>query len=276
VNLPFTKVEGLGNNFVLVDWRAKPLQPGLLDELSKLAPTICDAHRGVGADGILVVLGGLDAVAQMVVINHDGSRPEMCGNGLRCVAQFVAKQAPETVLIRTDAGDLTCHIIESTARGGQVRVDMGPAQSSGCHLVSSCPGYSFHTVSMGNPHAITFVADPNANLESLARLHGPRVEVDTQFPNRTNVEFARIDRRGEVTEIELWVWERGCGLTLACGTGACATAAAAVRAGLAPANRDITVNLPGGALTIRVPADPQASVQMTGPARQVFVGTYRT
>lgn len=274
MNFAFTKVEGLGNHFVLVDWRAKPIEPGSLDKLAKLAPTICDPHRGVGADGILVVLDAPGCAAQMVVLNHDGSRPEMCGNGLRCVAQFAANRADETVVIRTDAGNLKCTIIELTDRTGQVSVDMGPAKSSGAHLVSSCPQHSFHTVSMGNPHAITFIADPNANLEALARHHGPAVEVDAQFPNRTNVEFARVERQGEATEIDLWVWERGCGLTFACGTGACATAAAAVRAGLAPANRDIGVNLPGGTLTIQVPAEPQAGVRMTGPARQVFVGTY--
>ncbi len=273
MNLPFTKVEGLGNDFVLVDWRGRAYTPAELQGLATIAPRVCDRRRGVGADGILVVTDHPQARAQMIVINHDGSRPEMCGNGLRCVASFVATK-PESFDVQTDAGRLRClvHIHQDQKiHESQVEIDMGLASSHGIHTLDRCPGFQFHSVSIGNPHAITFVTD--SDLTALARRHGPIVECDPLFPDRTNVEFARVTSVDGRPEIELAVWERGCGLTQACGTGACATAFAAVQARHLAPDCDVRVHLPGGTLVIRVPSDAQG-VRMTGPARQVFAGTF--
>ncbi len=270
--LEFIKVEGLGNDFALLD-RRDGSSPRDLEALSRLAPQLCDRRSGVGGDGLLLVEAPRtsDALARMIVINHDGSRPEMCGNGLRCVALHLAQTTGERdLVVETDAGALRCEVIELDAARqlAQVRVAMGPARRLGARHPEAAPGRAFAAVSMGNPHAIHFVRGEDP--ETLARNLGPGVERDPLFPNRTNVEFVRREADGSLTT---WVWERGCGITQACGTGACATAAAAVDAGLAEPDQPIRVLLPGGALTIRVPADPQADVMMTGPARVAFRGS---
>ena len=273
--LPFLKVEGLGNDFLLIDLlrptdgpRA-PVQPlpaaspephalaRWIAELQRRAPALCDRRTGVGGDGLLLVTPPRSpgSVGAMVVINHDGSRPEMCGNGLRCVALYLAQDT--AIDVDTDAGPRLCRV-----DGDQVEVDMGPALALGHRDVA---GRRFATYSLGNPHAVAFVA-AHEDPEQLARTLGPLVERDPQFPARTNVEFARREPDGSLT---LWVWERGCGITAACGTGACATLAAAVAEGLAPAELPVRVQLPGGPLTIRCAAD---RVWMTGPARFVFRG----
>ncbi|MDC0719573.1 diaminopimelate epimerase [Nannocystis bainbridge] len=265
----FAKVEGLGNDFLLIDRRdASPaVVDALVTRLRDAAPALCDRRFGVGGDGILVVGPPCspEAAATMIVVNHDGSRPEMCGNGLRCVALVVAGAARELV-IDTDAGPRPCSVREfhpGTCPSGQVAIDMGPPDLLGPRRVG---GRSFAAVSMGNPHAIAFVSadDP----EALARTEGPLVERDSQFPGRTNVEFARLEPDGSVT---LWVWERGCGITSACGTGACATLAAAIAEGLASYARDVVMRLPGGPLVLRQDR-AGGSITMTGPARVAFVG----
>ncbi|HEY8376548.1 MAG TPA: diaminopimelate epimerase, partial [Nannocystis sp.] len=231
-------------------------------------PALCDRRFGVGGDGILVVAPPRSpgAAATMIVVNHDGSRPEMCGNGLRCVALVVAGGARELV-VDTDAGPRACTVRDfapGTCSSGQVAVDMGSPRWLGEHELG---GRRFTAVSMGNPHAVCFVGageDP----EALARELGPAIEVDPAFPGRTNVEFARVEPDGSLV---LWVWERGCGITAACGTGACATVAAAVARGLAPCGRDVPVRLPGGPLQVRQDHEGAALV-MTGPARVVFTG----
>ena len=266
--LPFLKVEGLGNDFLLIDLRpsdrvaAAAYHEPWLAELQARAPALCDRRTGVGADGLLLVTPPLhpDAAGTMLVINHDGSRPEMCGNGLRCVARYLARDLPAPTapfLVDTDAGPRRCQV-----HGEQVEVDMGPALALGAPTVA---GRHFAAYSLGNPHAVAFVG-ADEDPEQLARTLGPLVERDPQFPARTNVEFARREPDGSLT---LWVWERGCGITAACGTGACATLAAAVAHGLAPADQPVRVQLPGGPLTIRLTAD---RVWMTGPARFVFAG----
>ncbi|MCB9702605.1 MAG: diaminopimelate epimerase [Myxococcales bacterium] len=272
MRLDFTKVEGLGNDFLLVDWRARAGWARDLAALQAAAPAICDRRRGVGGDGILVVAPppeGVDAVASMIVINHDGSRPEMCGNGLRCVAHFLAVDTGATTMtVATDAGLRPCTItLDEDRRRARVAIEMGIARDLGPREPAAGEGRRFQAISVGNPHAIAFVGaaeDP----EALARALGPAIEVDPLFPDRTNVELARIEGDGSIT---LWVWERGCGITEACGTGACATAAAAVLGGLAQAGEPLRVRLPGGDLAIRVPADG-ASIVMEGPATLVFHG----
>lgn len=265
----FAKVEGLGNDFLLLDRR--DASPAVLDalvaRLRAAAPALCDRRLGVGGDGLLVVgpPRTAEAAATMIVVNHDGSRPEMCGNGLRCVALAVGGSDRQLV-IDTDAGPKPCAVREfhpGTCPSGQVAIDMGPPELLGPRHVG---GRSFAAVSMGNPHAIAFVRDEDP--EALARGDGPAVERDPQFPGRTNVEFARVEADGSIT---LWVWERGCGITSACGTGACATLAAAIAEGLAPYARDVIVRLPGGPLVLRQDR-AGGSITMTGPARVAFVG----
>ncbi len=258
----FTKVEGLGNDFLLIDHRN---QPGRIAELQARAPALCHRRTGVGADGLLVLTAPTSPTARatMIVINHDGSRPEMCGNGLRCVALFLA-DAPGPLLVDTDAGARTCHVAPLAAdrSHGEIEVDMGVALLQGPRTVGD---HTFTAVSIGNPHAIAFVG-PGEDPERLARQFGPVVERDPQFPARTNVEFARREPDGSLT---LWVWERGCGITAACGTGACATVAAAVHHGLVAEDTPIAVQLPGGRLSVRW---HHGRVWMTGPARLVYRG----
>jgi diaminopimelate epimerase len=271
--LQYLAVEGIGNDFLLVD-RLDGLDELELERLGDAAPRLCDRATGVGADGLLIVGPARThgAAAEMLVINHDGSRPEMCGNGLRCVAHFVSNrnESDAPILIDTGAGALRCEVLEGLGdERAQVAVDMGPARRLGLTTPESGDGRSFAGVSMGNPHAIAFV-DAGESPESLASSLGPSIEVDPAYPNRTNVEFARVESDHSIT---LWVWERGCGITLACGTGACATAAAAVDAGLIAPDTWIPVRLPGGELAIRVPSDPGASVQMRGASHHVGRGS---
>ena len=212
----------------------------------------------------------------MIVINFDGSRPEMCGNGLRCVAELVARGEgqPARFTIDTDAGPLACERL-APSRGreaAQVRVNMGPARALGTARPPSGGGRSFIGVSMGNPHAVCFVSE-GEDPELLARRYGPAVELDAVYrPGKTNVEFAALHTDSSPPRLDLWVWERGVGITEACGTGACACAAAAVLEGLLPAGEAIEVRLPGGTLEIAVPSEAGAGVSMTGPARPVFEG----
>jgi diaminopimelate epimerase len=271
----FTKVEGLGNDFVVFDRRSAPAREiaAELEQLRAEAPAICDRHTGVGADGILVIgpPTAADRLAGMIVVNADGSRPEMCGNGLRCVALMLARATGQSrFVLDTDAGPRAVWVPDAGAPGGPgyVEVEMGPAVDTGVTAPDAADQRSFLGVSMGNPHAIMFVGEAD-DPEVLARVLGPGVATDPAYPEGTNVEFARVDAHGR---IRLVVWERGAGLTSACGTGACATAAAAVRTGRVPGDAPVWVDLPGGALRIDVPADASAPVRMYGPARVVFEG----
>ncbi len=270
---PFLKVEGLGNDFILLDRRStSPLAlERELSELRERAPELCDRRRGIGGDGILVLAAPRSAAADvaMIVLNDDGSRPEMCGNGLRCLA-LVALGRPGAIVVDTDAGLRRC-VVErvegAPSLRGHVVVDMGPPRLLGARAPAAASGRTFTAVSMGNPHAVAFV-DEHEDPEHLARTLGPGVERDPLFPERTNVEFARRAPDGSFV---LWVWERGCGLTGACGTGACATLAAAIDAGFAPLGKELTITLPGGPLQVRQDL-PGGPITMSGPARVVFRG----
>jgi diaminopimelate epimerase len=305
--IPFTKVEGLGNDFVVVDLRpaerggdpagmlpAGALLVGADPDAPGRVVAICDRHFGIGADGILAILPGRDSPgrdspgrdsdARMRVLNADGSEAEMCGNGLRCVAKVLYESDPRLrrspLLIETGAGVLACELEVVGPEVRAVTVAMGkPRLARG--EIPMLPGGDgpatreaitardriFHltAVSMGNPHAVIFVDDPAADLRQLAEGYGPTIETSPTFPRRTNVEFARV--RGH--EIDLVVWERGCGITLACGTGACATAVAAGIEGRLGWGTEATVHLPGGALFVTVAPDG-SDVRMRGPAREVF------
>ncbi|UQA61482.1 diaminopimelate epimerase [Polyangium aurulentum] len=258
--LRFEKWEGTGNDFVLVETEAE-----LPTETIR---ALCDRHRGIGADGILFVSGAVTGKPRMIVRNADGSRPEMCGNGLRCVAAFLARKSDAGALeltIATDAGDKRCAVRAIRGDGYEVAVDMGHARL-GPPLEVAIDGtaHRFTTVDVGNPHAITFAPHEDADLDRI----GPVVA--TTPPGGTNVELCRMRSSPSGGSIEVAVWERGVGRTLACGTGACAVAAAACEEGRMPFGQPIEVLLPGGPLEITV--DASRALRMKGPARRVFGG----
>ncbi len=257
----FIKMQGSGNDFILIDGRKQKIEKG---ELGQLAIDMCDRHFGVGADGLLIVWPSEKAHYRMQIINSDGSEPEMCGNGIRCFAKYVYetdKLKEEVISVETKAGIIVPAVILENGRVVGVEVDMGIPSDQG---EIKLQGFDFKKISMGNPHAVAFV--DNFDDFDLAEI-GPIIELDSHFPNRTNVEFAKIlnDR-----EIELKVWERGAGETLACGTGACATVAASVL--LKKTGRRSLVRLPGGNLDVEWQEDKH--IIMRGPAETVFQGTY--
>ncbi len=286
--LKFTKLEGCGNDFVVVDLRRAEAfkEPAV-------AAALCDRRFGIGADGLLAIetpsasAAAAGALARMRVINSDGSEAEMCGNGIRCVAKYLYERDPELrrpeLPIETGAGILKCGVtIDVRRRVSHVQVAMGrpktrrgeiPMNGSADEQVLEQPirlgdrGFHLTAVSMGNPHAVVFI-DSHEPLRALAEQYGPALERHELFPRKTNAEFARVH---SPTELELVVWERGCGITLACGTGACATAVAACLTGRAQPGSELAVRLLGGTLFITV--SPQFDgVLMRGPAEEVFEG----
>jgi diaminopimelate epimerase len=277
----FGKYHGLGNDFLIVDLRAGD-DSGIQD--GERVKAICDRQFGVGGDGVLPILPPVAAGsdARMRVLNADGSDSEMCGNGLRCVVKYLYERGgvkQDRITIDTGAGSLTCDVHVSNGKVDEVTVDMGRPRLTRGEIPMQGPadercievafeGMRVTGVSMGNPHAVFFL-DPAADLMELARTRGPALEVHSMFPRRANIEFARMK---SAKEIDLVVWERGCGITLACGTGACATAVAACLTDRAPVDSEIKINLPGGSLAIRVAPDYR-TVSMRGPAVHVFDGT---
>jgi diaminopimelate epimerase len=273
----FTKWHGLGNDFILLEDRPDRWPAG---QLTSLARGVCDRHFGVGGDGLIFVFKDDQDVVNMRIFNADGSEPEMCGNGLRCVAKYaylhgLARQV--TFPIWTRAGMMVPEVIGDGGRVTAVKVDMGqPVLDRECIPVLGTPGTRLieeeialggnqvvvTAVSMGNPHCLIFVPDVSgAPVESL----GLRLEKSELFPNHTNVEFIKVESNEEIT---VRVWERGVGETLACGTGACASAVGSAltkRTG-----RRVHVNLPGGQLLIEWSDNDH--VFMTGPAEEVFDG----
>jgi diaminopimelate epimerase len=272
----FAKYHGLGNDFLVVDLRSAAVADAAAVQQPAVVRALCDRQFGVGGDGVLAILPAPGADARMRVLNSDGSEAEMCGNGIRCVARELHDRggiAKRELAIETGAGRLICELggASITVAMGAPRLTRGeipmtgPAGERCIEQVIPGIGLPFTCVSMGNPHAVTFA---DGELMALAQTVGPRVERHEWFPQRTNVELARvIDAR----TIELVVWERGCGITLACGTGACATVTAAILTGKAELDTPVRVGLPGGALSIRVLPD-FANVLMTGPAVHVFDG----
>lgn len=274
--MQFTKYTGLGNDFVFLDGEAAL---SVQDPFS-LAVKMCDRRFGVGADGLVLLLPSDKADVRMRIINSDGSEAEMCGNASRCVALhwFTRKLTDKKQIsldtlagiIRTDITDLA---------KGLVRVDMGqprltrgliPMTGASDERAVNVPldvngTQIFGTaVSMGNPHFVTFVE--NAQTAPVAEL-GPVLEKHPAFPRKTNVEFVQVL---DDKTVRMRVWERGAGITSACGTGACATAVACVLNG--KTGRSITVKLDGGDLFIEWPE--RKNIFMTGPAREVFTGEW--
>ena len=256
--ITFQKYEGLGNDFLLMEVARDRLTPSMVRR-------ICDRHFGVGADGVLLIEppSTAAAAATMTVLNGDGSQPEMCGNGLRCVARYLADKEQRQgldLVIDTEAGALPCRV-----RNGEVEVEMGRLESQG-EVAVALDGrvHRFWRISVGNPHAVTFQPYEDIEIDPVGSL----VSIAPTFPAGTNVEFARFAEDGS---IDLIVWERGVGRTLACGTGACATVLAACLEGKRSFGEPITVRLPGGELWVSVARDTLAAT-MRGPARFVFRG----
>lgn len=269
----FFKYHGLGNDFVILDRRHSGE-----DIDAQTSRQLCDRRRGIGADGVLTMLPSSRASARMVVHNSDGSIAEMCGNGLRCAVKFLVDHAPErpaALDVETGAGVLRCHPGYGPEGVQEVDISMGPARLLAPNLPSGRsarpfldqelpghPGVRGYAVSMGNPHLVLL----DRPLEEAPHL-GPLLEHHPGFPERTNVEFVRVEPDG----LTVVVWERGCGLTQACGTGACAATAAAVVAGRLAADTWHRVSLPGGPLSIRVAAD-LSEVRLRGPVCAAFEG----
>ena len=301
----FVKLEATGNDFVVIDdpllfsGGSTPTLPAALRIL------LCDRHRGVGADGVLTILPSRDDVHALVdgrrqsarfrmhITNPDGSIPEMCGNGLRCVARHLAETGripvEQQVVIDTDAGARTVIV---AATFDHVTIDMGladflsPRQFTPSLLrvpfdVEGLKNVPATTVSMGNPHLVLEVATL-PDCATSARM-GRQLELDSaRFPQRTNIEWVVDSVVGSVVgsagadrgpgDVDVIVWERGAGLTQACGTGACAVVAALVRAGRRQPGTT-TCHLPGGPLAITV-SSLQAPIFMRGPVERVFSGVF--
>lgn len=271
-------MHGIGNDFVVVDGFSEHLDDSILGKLSERS---CDRNFGVGGDGLVLVLPSETADFCMRMLNPDGSEAQMCGNGIRCAAKFAYEHGitrVNPVKVETKAGLKIIDLIIEDGKVTAIRVNMGspwlergeiPTAFEGTGTVISEPlsvdgrTLSVTCVSMGNPHCITFVDDA----ESFpVREIGPLVERHSMFPERTNTEFIQILNR---KEIRMRVWERGAAETLACGTGACASAVASILNG--HTDRSITVHLNGGDLQIEWPKD-DGPVMMTGPAVEVFTG----
>ncbi len=283
-SLRFTKMHGCGNDYVYIDaWRER-----VPSNLPKLARAISDRHTGVGADGLIIIGPSRRADARMVMFNADGSRSEMCGNGIRCAAKLAHDHGHLTAArmrIETSAGILD---VELQKRGRAVvgasvlmgRPRLSPAavpvrlDASGplLPLTLSIAGSRLRllAVGMGNPHAVCFVDDPD---DFPVATVGPLIERHARFPKRTNVEFvARLrDERG-IPVLRQRTWERGSGETQACGTGACATLVAAILDQRID-GRAAIIRLDGGDLHVAWPTE-DAPVRLTGPAVTVFDGTY--
>lgn len=270
----FAKYHGIGNDFLVVDLRAKPAD---LEIWARRGVAICDRRFGVGGDGILAILPGIAGDARMEVINSDGSIAEMCGNGLRCVVRYLHDRGGlgREMRIDTNAGVLPCSVDGEliTVLLGPPRIDrtaipmIGEGRCIDEPYVIDGVERRITGVSTGNPHLVVFVESPD-EARRLAREQGPALEHHPWFPLKANVEFAHARSR---TAIDVHVWERACGLTLACGTGASATAVAAVLTNRADPGVPIDIQLPGGRLSITVQRDLD-NVAMTGTATHVFDG----
>jgi diaminopimelate epimerase len=267
--LQFAKMHGLGNDFILIDNREERLE-----QIDLLARRLCRRRFGIGADQLLLLEKSQIADYRMRIFNPDGSEVEMCGNGIRCLARYIKDKglcANDRLLIETKAGT-----VKINREKDQIKVDMGEPILEGEKIPLSQKGeiisaplvldgmqFNITCVSMGNPHCVILMDD----LQGFAVAeYGPQIEHHALFPKRTNVEFVRVLNQGQ---IEVKVWERGAGETLACGSGACASVVATVLNH--KTQRTVDVNLPGGTLHICWSADDN-HVYMRGPAEYVFDG----
>lgn len=276
--MKFTKMQGLGNDYVYVNGFEEKIE-----NPSKLAVKVSDRHFGIGSDGLILINPSKAADFEMEMYNADGSRGEMCGNGIRCVAKYVYDYGltdKTQISVETLGG---IKYLELTAKEGkvvQVQVDMGkpelrpgkiPVIAEGDTIIDAPievggQEYKMTGVSMGNPHIVIYMDDiDNLEIEKI----GPKFENHKRFPNRINTEFVEVLDRNTV---KMRVWERGSGETLACGTGACAVAVAGILNGLT--EDEVTVRLLGGDLFIKWDREKD-TVYMTGPAETVFDGEWK-
>ena len=276
--MEFTKWQGCGNDFIVVDF----LEEAPVD-FASLAVRMCDRHFGIGADGLMVVCPSKTADVRMREFNPDGTEPEMCGNGIRCFARYLydyGRVKKEQFTVETIAGTMVPRIVRENGAVTAVEVDMGvpvlmgdaiPVAGFGAERVVAQPitvdgkEYAMTCVSMGNPHCVIFVED--AERFPLAEL-GAKFEQHEMFPRKINTEFVEVRSR---THARMRVWERGAGITLACGTGTCATLAAGVLNDVL--DRAAQIEVDGGVIHVAWHAD--GHVFMTGPAEPVFTGVWQ-
>jgi diaminopimelate epimerase len=274
----FTKMHGLGNDYVYVNTfdQKAPTDP------PRLAIAMGDRHFGIGADGLILIGPSERADARMRMFNADGSESEMCGNGVRCVAKYVHDHGiarKNRVTIETGRGILTLDLEIEAGKARRIRVDMGAPILQGSDIPTRLPGdppidspvtvegreLAVTALSMGNPHAVVYVDDvARFTVEAVGRA----LEHHPAFPRRVNAHFVEVVGPAEV---RMRTWERGSGITLACGTGACAVCVAGVLTGRT--GRKLLAHLPGGDLVLEWPGDEQP-VFMTGPATEVFSGEW--
>ena len=275
--MKFTKMQGLGNDYVYVNCVEKKLE-----NASQIAIAVSDRHYGIGSDGLILINSSEVADFEMEMYNADGSRGEMCGNGIRCVGKYVYDYGltdKTHVTIETLAGIKYLDLHVENGKVKQVRVNMGspllkpeeiPIALEGENVIDvpisiNDTAYRMTGVGMGNPHTVVFLDDiEQMKIEEI----GPKFENHSYFPNRVNTEFVKVIDR---THVKMRVWERGSGETLACGTGACAVAVACILNGLT--EEDVTVSLLGGDLQIQWERKENI-VYMTGPAEVVFEGEW--
>ncbi|MEJ6951034.1 diaminopimelate epimerase [Natronospora cellulosivora (SeqCode)] len=281
MTLNFTKMHGAGNDFIIINNLSKNQKGFNCNDLSYLAKKLCNRNYGIGGDGIILVLPAdyKKNDYQMRIFNSDGSEAEMCGNGIRCFAHYIMEKnlsEKNKFTIETKAGIIKTEMISYQENKSQVKVNMGIPEFkaknipvlieeedfiSNYSLKIDEEIYKLNFVSMGNPHTIIFFDDLD---EISIKELGPRIETHKIFPQKTNVEFIEIKDRNE---INMKVWERGAGETLACGTGACASVVAGIKNTLL--NEEVLVHLAGGDLFIEWSGK---EVWMTGPAETVFEG----
>ncbi len=272
----FTKMQGLGNDFVILDYEEyKRTQKSP----SELAVKLCDRHFGIGADGLIIVNPDTkDTDIGWIFYNSDGSIAQMCGNGIRCFAKYVYQKGYVTkkeFSVETKAGTIIPKILDD----GRVRVNMSKpilepakipvktADNLNFDIKVSDRTFKANAVSMGNPHCVIIT---EGNTKELALKYGHEIETHSLFPEKTNVEFIKVLSKNE---INLDVWERGCAITLACGTGACASVVSAILNGLC--SEEVKVNLPGGSLIINWKGsnkDTNYDIFMSGNADYSFTG----
>ena len=276
MSIKITKMQGCGNDFVILDYEEYK-KTGL--ELPELAKRLCNRNFGIGADGLIVPNTNCEtADIGWFFYNSDGTTAQMCGNGMRCFAKYVYEKGlvnKKEFAVKTLAGIITPKICEN----GHVRVNMSkpildsekipfiPVNNLNYKISVKNRIFEGNAVSMGNPHFVIFIKD-DEDLLKLAKEYGPDIEISAEYPEKTNVEFIKIK---SPKKIELCVWERGCGITLACGTGACASVVAGILNGYLENN--VEVQLLGGNVTVEwlgSAENPNKDVFLSGPAEFVF------
>ena len=277
MRIPFTKMHGIGNDYVYVDaFKTK------LDDPPEVARIVSPRHTAIGSDGLILIAPSEVGDCRMEMYNADGSRAEMCGNGIRCVAKYAYDHGiaqRDTLRIETDAGVKEVGVKVRDGKVWEVTVDMGPPNLDPKSLPMTSPGelidspvdidgetVSITGVSMGNPHCVLFV---DSTAQAPVTTLGPRIEQHELFPRGVNVEFAEVLETPPSDRLRMRVWERGSGETIACGTGACAVAVAACLT--ERGRREVEVELLGGNLHIQW-SESSGRVFMTGPASEVFSG----